>query len=81
MRAPFDCRRTGSVDNERVDRHAPPSAPARDDHTRRLVPEDQGRGAARVVAVIGVHIRAADADRLDLDEHLVRGGYRIGSSR
>ena len=31
-----------------------------------LVAEDQRRGPARVMAVIGVHVRAADADRLDL---------------
>ena len=35
----------------------------------RLVPEHQGRRPARVVPVIGVHVRAADADSLDLQQH------------
>src|SRR6202040_2525907 len=39
--------------------------------------QDQRRRPARIVAVIGVHVGAADADRLDLDHDFAvdRGGH------
>jgi hypothetical protein len=43
-----------------------------------LVPEDERCGTARVVAVIGVHVRAADADGLDPHQNLAGRLFRLG---
>src|SRR6516225_4689426 len=39
--------------------------------------EHERRRAARIVAVIGVHVGAADPDRLDAHQHLVIAGRRF----
>ena len=56
---------------------SPSRGPGRD-APGRLVAEDQRRRAAGVVAVIGVHVGAADADGLDPDEHFAGVRHRIG---
>ena len=57
--------------DERIDRHAFALVPALDDRAGRFVAEDQWGRSAGIVAEEGVHVRAADADGLDRDEHLV----------
>jgi len=43
-----------------------------------LVAKDERRRPAAVMAVIGVHVRAADADRLDLHEQFAGVGDGVG---
>ena len=42
------------------------------------LPEDQGGGAAVVVAEIGMHVGAADADGIDPDDRLSRARCGFG---
>lgn len=79
MRPSGDGIGAGRIDDQRVDRHPLAIALTADDPPGGLVPEDQRRGPAGIVAVIGVHVRAADADGLDPDEDLaaLRDGIRF----
>ncbi len=69
---------TGAAGHERVDGDACAVARAADDGAGRLVAEDQGRGPARVVPEIGVHVRPADSNALDGDQDLARAGGGLG---
>ena len=62
----LDGIRAGGVDDQRVDGDAFAGARAADDASGSLVAEDQRRRPARIVAMIGMHVGAAYADRLDL---------------
>ena len=45
---------------------------AADHCARRLVPQDQGRRAARIMAQVGMHVGPADPSGLDPDQVLAR---------
>jgi hypothetical protein len=35
------------------------------------MPKDEGRRSSRIVPVIGMHVRAADADGIDADKYFI----------
>ena len=65
MRAAALAGRAAPAGDERVDRVSLTVANASDDPPSGLVAEHQRRWPARVVAVIGVHVGAADTHRID----------------
>ena len=67
-----------SAGDERVDRDALAGARTVDDRAAELVSENQRRVAARIAAVIRVHVGAANADRIDVEHDLVGSPRRIG---
>ena len=81
MRAARGAEIAVSAGNERVDGDGFSAARATDDAPGGLVAKHQRRRAALVMPVIRVHVRAADADRLDRDHHLARLRHRIGNGR
>ena len=44
------------------------------DGSGRFMPKDEGRRSSRIVPVIGVHVRAADADGIDADKYFIVAG-------
>jgi hypothetical protein len=77
MRPAFQTPVANPARDKRVDRNARATFGPADDYACRLVPEHEWRRAARIVTVIGVHVGAADPDRLDAHQHLVVAGRRF----
>src|SRR4029077_1709603 len=77
MRPAFQTPVAHTARNKRVDRDARATTGPADDEPRGLMPEHEWRRTPRIVAVIGVHVRAADSDRLDAHQHLVVAGRRF----
>jgi hypothetical protein len=57
--------------DQRIGGEAPPRHRAVQRRADEFVAQGHGRHAARIVALIGVQIRAANADRIDADQHVV----------
>ena len=70
MPAAFAGIGAGGIDNQRIDRDTLSAESSTGNGASRLMTENQGRRAAAVMAMIGMHVRAADTDSLDLDNDL-----------
>jgi hypothetical protein len=75
--APARQSRGIAAGRQRIDGHPLALQRTLDDDAGGLVTKDQGRRAALVMAEIGMHVGAADADRLD--PHQAFAGSRTGS--
>jgi len=68
--APGQAGGAPAAGDQRIDRHPAARLRSPNHNARSLVSQDQRGGPAVVMAEIGVHVRPADADRLDLHQHL-----------
>jgi hypothetical protein len=75
--APLHAVFAGAAGDQRVHRDAPSRARPLEDAAGEFVAEDQRRHAPRIVAVVRVHVRAADADRIHLDQHVAEAHLRL----